>query len=120
MDALHRIDPILGSMPAVQDWGPALRGLPTLGPRTNYQEAQGTAMGMVLPLLAMGMMSPGEAGAPEMPLPNVSNASFSPPEYQRKDVMPDNLAFGPAFRKARQLGLSEFTWRGKRYTTELK
>ena len=31
----------------------------------------------------------------------------------------DKLTFGNAFSKARSAGLSEFTWNGKRYTTEL-
>lgn len=118
-DPIHRIDPILGSLPAVTDYGPALRGMPALGPRMAYQDAQGSAMGMLLPMLAMGLMAPGEADAPEMPIPR-ANAGFEPPAYTRRDVMPDALAFGPAFKRARQLGLQVFEWRGKRYTTELK
>lgn len=105
----------------VPSFGPQLGALPSLGPRVAYPQAQGSLMGMAAPLLGMGLMGfSQEAGGPEMPLPNVSQAGLSPPEYQRQDVMPDNLTFGSAFRKARQLGLQEFTWRGKRYTTELK
>jgi hypothetical protein len=36
------------------------------------------------------------------------------------DLMPDAMKFGDAFGKARKMGLVEFTWRGKSYTTQLK
>jgi hypothetical protein len=36
------------------------------------------------------------------------------------DIMDGNLGFSDAFAKARKMGLVEFTWRGRPYTTKLK
>lgn len=36
------------------------------------------------------------------------------------DVMDGSLGFSDAFAKARKMGLVEFTWRGRPYTTKLK
>lgn len=36
------------------------------------------------------------------------------------DIMSDAMKFGDAFGKARKMGLVQFTWRGKDYTTKLK
>lgn len=112
-DPIHRIDPQFLSMPAFGQDLPFT--MPEVDSRVpHYRTPQGSAMGMLAPLLAMGLSFPGEAGAPEMPW--VPKA----PEEPLLDVMPDSLAFGPAFKKARKMGLQIFEWRGKKYTTELK
>lgn len=41
-------------------------------------------------------------------------------DMETLDDMPSNLTFGSAFKLARQRGLMEFFWRGKKYTTKVK
>lgn len=44
---------------------------------------------------------------------------FMPASNERTvDAMADSLRFNQAFAKARKMGLVEFTWRGKPYTTK--
>ena len=42
------------------------------------------------------------------------------PNDEPLDIMPGQMRFDKAFAKARKMGLVQFTWRGKSYTTELR
>ena len=74
---------------------------------------------MGIPLAALAMLLGGygkEARGPQIPLSKLAEK----PNDEPLDVMPDSLTFSKAFAKARKLGLVEFTWRGKPYTTAVK
>lgn len=121
MNPIHRIDPSFLTVP--QFYGSP--GEPTLGrlpqvpggnPNLSHQ-AVGGVNPMLLGLLASSAMMPGNAQAP------VQQQQAKPEEQPNDepiDVMPDYLKFGPAFDKARKMGLQVFTWRGRNYTTKLK
>jgi hypothetical protein len=121
MNPVHRIEPRLLSVP--QFYGspgePLLGQMPSpvMPPFSRLQapQAQGPGMTPLLGLLAAGLFSQG-AQAPNMGL----LAMPEKPNDEPLDIMPDDLPFKKAFAQARKMGLVEFTWRGKPYTTQLK
>jgi hypothetical protein len=121
MNPLHRIEPQLLTLP--QFYGsagePTLGALPSLGPQSRGMPMpQG---GALAPMALMGLlgMYPQQANGPGIlappPSPPMDKLNDEP-----LDIMPDSMKFGEAFGKARKMGLVQFTWRGKDYTTKLK
>jgi hypothetical protein len=123
--ALHRIEPRLLSVPGL--YGPAgepsFDTMPALSMPLMAQlqpgGAQGLGLSPLLGLLAASLFSRNAQGPGmlQMGLPPVPEEK---PNDEPVDVMPDTMKFGDAFAKARKMGLVEFTWRGKPYTTKLK
>jgi len=118
-----RIEPSLLSVP--QFYGsagePSMMSMPTpsMPPMSRLQPGMGQGgpgMSPLLGLLAMGLFSQ-QAQSPQMGLLALPDEK---PNDEPKDVMPDSMPFKKAFATARKMGLVEFTWRGKPYTTKLK
>lgn len=77
---------------------------------------------MSIPLAALAMFLGGyskSSQGPQIPLSKLAE-KIEKPNDEPLDVMPDSLTFSKAFAKARKLGLVEFTWRGKPYTTAVR
>lgn len=118
---LHRIEPRLLTVPQLYGSAgePSLDTTPTpsMPPFSRLQSSQGPSLSIPLAALAMLLGGYGkEAKGPQIPLSKL----VEKPNDEPLDVMPDSLTFSKAFGRARKLGLVEFTWRGKPYTTELK
>lgn len=120
MNPIHRIEPRLLSIP--QFYGspgePLLGQMPSpvMPPLSRLQPpSQGPGMSPLLGLLAASLFSQ-QAQSPQMGL----LATDEKPNDEPLDVMPDDMNFKKAFSTARKMGLVEFTWRGKPYTTKLK
>jgi hypothetical protein len=122
--ALHRIEPRLLSVPGLYGSAgePSFDTMPALSMPLMSRlqgQLQGPGLSPLLGLLAASLFSRGAQGPGmlEMGLPAIPEEK---PNDEPLDVMPDELKFGDAFAKARKMGLVEFTWRGKPYTTKLK
>lgn len=121
LDAVHGVEPGLLTMPRFYGSAgePTLGNLPNVGSGSPYMGMHGNSgiNPMLLGLLASAGMMPSSAQAPvqaQLPKPD------EVPNDSPVDVMPDYLKFGPAFAKAKHMGLDVFTWRGNTYTTKLK
>lgn len=94
---------------------PAMLSSPRMGPDMPPMAfGSGGFSPLMLGPLAMALMMPGPAGDREMPS-RYREGRIGRPE----DEMSEAMAFKLAFALARRKGLKEFSWRGKRYTTEL-
>jgi hypothetical protein len=80
-------------------------------------QPQGSPIGLLLGLAGMGLLTPRAAQGPQMGLLAMPDEK---PNDEPLDIMPDEMPFKKAFAQARKMGLVEFTWRGKPYTTQLK
>lgn len=78
--------------------------------------------GVLGPMALMGLlgMYPQEANGPQMGLLAPQPKPMDQVNDEPLDIMPDSMKFGEAFGKARKMGLVQFTWRGKDYTTKLR
>lgn len=94
---------------------PSILSSPTIGPDGPVSFAGGGFSPLLMGPLAMALMMPGPAGDRDLP-----NRYREGKIRRPDDEMSEALAFKLAFALARRKGLKEFSWRGKRYTTELK
>lgn len=112
-----RIEPSIMTLPQMLG-SPGEPGIYSMGAMPGEIAPVRFAGASALPLIAL--LAGGGALLASSPLnepasSRVASGKIRPPE----DLMPDEMPFKRAFAAARRKGLDRFTWRGKRYTTEL-
>ncbi len=107
--------------PAAPAAAPATRGIGNVPADTTATMAQ--TPGAVNPALQPEPLKPPSTGASADgnagELDAQANAAKTPPAQAAQPVNRDSMKFGQAFKDARSKGESVFTWKGKKYTTQL-